>query len=303
MIDYSRIIVVSTSKVINDYWKEEMGKTLTPARCEQEEVVTQAFCGSPMTILDAVGTYPVQRQTPEERDSKKSGTEMVAPYEVGDPVILYVCVPGSGSDKTARSLCCDLSRVSSAAASVPVRPAAATVLGAPIPSRSTRQQISNGRNANSRQEEKEQVKVDKKEKPVQPQQSATQQTVARSRKRATSDDSATNNAAKRVYISRVAKLKKQVSLQLSGASQGRKEADDKIICLEKQLNELKQQNLQLQQRLRATNLVHIVASHIGVNNKSRQQETWRINLRYFFMQILSKAPQLYITRQLMLSNV
>ena len=45
---------------------------------------------------------------------------MVAPYEIGDPVRSYVRVTGSGSDKTAKSLCCDLSRVSQVAAAAPV---------------------------------------------------------------------------------------------------------------------------------------------------------------------------------------
>lgn len=45
---------------------------------------------------------------------------MVAPYEIGDPVRSYVRVPGSGTDKTAKSLCCDLARVSSLAAAAPI---------------------------------------------------------------------------------------------------------------------------------------------------------------------------------------
>lgn len=47
---------------------------------------------------------------------------MVAPHEIGDPVRSYVRIPGSGSDKTAKSLCCDLSRVSLVAAAAPIPP-------------------------------------------------------------------------------------------------------------------------------------------------------------------------------------
>ena len=47
---------------------------------------------------------------------------MVAPYELGDPIRSYVRVPGSGTDKAARPLCCDLSRVSLLAAAAPIPP-------------------------------------------------------------------------------------------------------------------------------------------------------------------------------------
>ncbi|KAG7167953.1 putative protein TPRXL isoform X2 [Homarus americanus] len=45
---------------------------------------------------------------------------MVAPHDTGDLVRSLVRVPGSGSDRSAGSVCCDLARASTLAASVPV---------------------------------------------------------------------------------------------------------------------------------------------------------------------------------------
>lgn len=53
--------------------------------------------------------------------SAKNIIEMVAPYEIGDPVRSFVRVPGSGTDKNATPLSWDLSRSSTVAAAVPVQ--------------------------------------------------------------------------------------------------------------------------------------------------------------------------------------
>ncbi|XP_042239044.1 uncharacterized protein LOC121877374 [Homarus americanus] len=47
---------------------------------------------------------------------------MVASYKTGNPVRSFVRVPGSGTDKKAKSLCWDLSRSSTVAAAVQVEP-------------------------------------------------------------------------------------------------------------------------------------------------------------------------------------
>ena len=78
-----------------------------------------------ITLLVLNGLYPFEGQLIPVCSVQwvlQHNQEMVAPYEIGDPVRSFVRVPGSGSDKTAKSKCCDLSRVSSAAATVPVRP-------------------------------------------------------------------------------------------------------------------------------------------------------------------------------------
>ena len=42
---------------------------------------------------------------------------MVAPYDIGDPARSFVRIPGSGSDPSLKSVCCDLSRGATIAAS------------------------------------------------------------------------------------------------------------------------------------------------------------------------------------------
>jgi len=45
---------------------------------------------------------------------------MVASYDIGNPARSFVRIPGSGSDPSLKSVCCDLSRGNTAAASVPI---------------------------------------------------------------------------------------------------------------------------------------------------------------------------------------
>lgn len=174
---------------------------------------------------------------------------MVAPYEVGDPTRLFVRVPGSGRNKEAKSLCCDLSKVSSAAASVPVWPAATVAANVSTAPRSAQQQRNNGQNITEK-EEKVQVKVEKKEEPVKQEPSASpQQNDSKSCKRRLTEESDSVNTPKRNCVSRDIKIENQTSKSVSSLAKKESSADEKIQNLEKQCKDLKQQNLQLQQRL------------------------------------------------------
>lgn len=57
---------------------------------------------------------------------------MVAPHDTGDLVRSLVRVPGSGRDRTMASVCCDLSNVSSYAATVPVPQALPPAIARPL---------------------------------------------------------------------------------------------------------------------------------------------------------------------------
>ncbi|XP_063601782.1 uncharacterized protein LOC134777841 [Penaeus indicus] len=171
---------------------------------------------------------------------------MVAPYEIGDPVRSFVRVPGSGSDKAAKSLCCDLARVSSAAAAVPVRPVtAATTRPSPAEGEDREQDA-------VVKKEEVQVKVEKDEAAADSQQSvAEQKREVKCRKRR-AEDSEIMVQAKRSCVS--GEETSEVSPDSSegtNTSKGgeRSGVHEKLEILEKQCMELKRQNHQLQQRL------------------------------------------------------
>lgn len=179
---------------------------------------------------------------------------MVAPYEIGDPVRSFVRVPGSGTDKAAKSLCCDLSRVSSAAAAVPVRPiiqAAVLVQSSP---RAVEQESKNeGKNREPLSQstiEGGAVATPSGTDDVQsPQNQSAPETRSEptSRKRHVNEDSAVDNTP--------AKRGRVLSKDASGSSKVIKKEEstssicDKVTSLEKQCNELREQNVQLQKRL------------------------------------------------------
>ncbi|XP_047480273.1 uncharacterized protein LOC125032924 [Penaeus chinensis] len=171
---------------------------------------------------------------------------MVAPYEIGDPVRSFVRVPGSGSDKAAKSLCCDLARVSSAAAAVSVRPVTAAT---------TRQSSAEGGDREQDavvKKEEVQVKVEKDEVAADSQQSAAEQRREVKCKKRHAEDSEIMVHAKRSCVS--GEETSEVSPDSSkgtNTSKGeeRSAVHEKLEILEKHCIELKRQNHQLQQRL------------------------------------------------------
>lgn len=171
---------------------------------------------------------------------------MVAPYEIGDPVRSFVRVPGSGSDKTAKSLCCDLARVSAAAAAIPVRPVTAAT---------TQPRSAEGENREQNavvKKEEVQVKVEKDEAAGESEHSAAEQRREVKCKKRLAEDSEIMVHAKRSCVSgeETSKVSPDSSKDTNTSKGGERSAvHEKLEILEKQCIKLKQQNHQLQQRL------------------------------------------------------
>lgn len=192
--------------------------------------------------------------------SGSAHTNMVAPYEIGDPVRSFVRVPGSGSDKKAKSLCCDLARVSSAAAAVPVRPvtpAATQPRSAEVENNGPKRKALQAKVEKDEEkvgEKKEvQLKVEKEDEIEESQQSVAEQGGEQVKcKKRHAEDSSIVVHAKRGRASK--EDESEVSPDSSKATDtskgGERSAEhEKLKMLEKQCIELKQQNHQLQQRL------------------------------------------------------
>lgn len=172
---------------------------------------------------------------------------MVAPYEIGDPVRSFVRVPGSGSDKTAKSLCCDLARVSSVAATVPVRPVT------PASTRLRSAAVENKEQTAVVKKEGVQIKEEKNEAAVVDSQhsAAEQRREVKCKKRHAEDSEMTVHAKRgRVSGEETSEVTPSSSKGSNPGTEGEKSAvHEKLEILEKECIELKQQNRQLQQRL------------------------------------------------------